>query len=71
MAINKKLIHFKTLADFEQRLASNEILDTSIVYIQDAKMIWTHGTYYADLSKEKADELYQPKGDYKLQKILS
>ena len=56
---------------FEQRLASNEILDTSIVYIQDAKMIWTHGTYYADLSKEKADELYQPKGDYKLQKILS
>lgn len=25
----------------------------------------------AGLSKEKADELYQPKGDYKLQKILS
>ena len=46
MAINKKLIHFKKLADFETRLANNEILDTSIVFIQDANKIWTHGTYY-------------------------
>ena len=44
MAINKKLIHFKTKAAFEAQL--NNILDTSIVFIQDAKLIWTHGTYY-------------------------
>ena len=44
MAINKKLIHFKTKAAFEAQL--NNILDTSIVFIQDANLIWTHGTYY-------------------------
>ena len=44
MAINKKLIHFKTKAAFEAQL--NNILDTSIVFIQDANLIWTHGRYY-------------------------
>jgi hypothetical protein len=43
MAINKKLIHFKNLADFETRKNANDILDTSIVFIQDAKLIYTHG----------------------------
>ena len=46
MAINKKLIHFKTKAAFEAQLAGSNILDTSIVFIQDANLIWTHGTYY-------------------------
>ena len=46
MAINKKLIHFNKLSDFESRLAANEILDTSIVFIKDAKKIYTHGSYY-------------------------
>ena len=46
MAINKKLIHFNKLSDFESRLAANEILDTSIVFIKDAKKIYTHGNYY-------------------------
>lgn len=46
MAINKKLIHFKTKAAFEAQLVGENILDTSIVFIQDANLIWTHGTYY-------------------------
>ena len=46
MAINKKLIHFKTKAAFEAQLAGSNILGTSIVFIQDANLIWTHGTYY-------------------------
>lgn len=46
MAINKKLIHFKTKAAFEAQLTGSNILDTSIVFIQDANLIWTHGTYY-------------------------
>lgn len=50
MAINKKLIHFKTKAAFESQL--NNILDTSIVFIQDANLIWTHGTYYCLPSDE-------------------
>ena len=39
MAIDKKLIHFKTLASFEEQLAAENILDTSIVFIKDAKKI--------------------------------
>jgi hypothetical protein len=46
MAINKKLIHFKTLEKFNTELANGNILDTSIVFIQDAQKIWTHGTLY-------------------------
>ena len=52
MAINKKLIHFKTRAAFEIQLAEHNILDTSIVFIQDANLIWTHGTYYCLPSDE-------------------
>ena len=47
MAINKKLIHFNEKTEFEKRLANNEILDTSIVFVKDSKEIWTHGNYYA------------------------
>lgn len=46
MAIEKKLIHFGKLADFEAQLTAGNILDYSIVFIQDAKKIWTHSTYY-------------------------
>lgn len=46
MAINKKLIHFKTKAKFNEELAAGNILDTSIVFIKDAKQIYTHGQLY-------------------------
>lgn len=48
--INKKLIHFEKLADFQSRLAAGDILNYSIVCIKDAKLIWTHGTYYGGAS---------------------
>lgn len=35
MAINKKLIHFATKANFNVRLANSEIDSKSIVFIQD------------------------------------
>lgn len=47
MAINKKLIHFKQKTNFENEVANNNILETSICFIQDTKEIWTHGAYYA------------------------
>lgn len=46
MAIDKKLIHFKSKSVFNQKLANNEILDTSIVFIKDTQEIWTHGQLY-------------------------
>lgn len=55
MAIEKKLIHFGKLADFKTQLTAGNILDRSIVFIQDAKKIWTHGTYY-DCSEGGASE---------------
>lgn len=52
MAINKKLIRFKTLANFEKNLAEGNILNTSIVFIEDAKKIWTQGSYYSEFQVE-------------------
>ena len=51
MEINKKLIHFKTKQKFNEELANGNILETSIVFIQDSKEIYTHGQYYGDLSE--------------------
>ena len=63
MAIDKKLIHFGKLADFETQLNAGNILNRSIVFIQDAKKIWTHGAYYdcgggssAELEKYDTDK---------------
>ena len=46
MAINKKLIHFKNKENFDTEVANGNILDNSIVFIQDSKEISTHGTVY-------------------------
>lgn len=53
MAINKKLIHFQTLENFNTQLSAGNILDTSICFIKDAKKIWTHGEFY-DCSENEA-----------------
>jgi hypothetical protein len=45
--IDKKLIHFTNLATFKQRLNAGDIKGTSIVFIQDAKQIWTHEQFYS------------------------
>ena len=50
MAINKKLIHFNEKSEFDKRLANNEILDTSIVFIKDSNEIWTHGNLYKSVN---------------------
>ena len=49
MAINKKLIHFKTKENFDNKVANNEILDTSIVFIKDSREIYTHGNTYMSI----------------------
>lgn len=46
MAINKKLIHFKNKQKFNEELANGNILETSIVFIQDTQEIYTHSTFY-------------------------
>ena len=56
MAINKKLIHFKNKQKFNEELANGNILETSIVFIQDTTEIYTHGQLY-DGSKVDLSEL--------------
>ena len=34
------------LTIFKEKLANNEIDADSIVFIEDAKLLWTHGSYY-------------------------
>lgn len=63
MAINKKLIHFKKKETFDQKVANNEVLDTSIVFIQDSKEIHTHGTTYKSVNWSVLEQ-YKPTGQY-------
>lgn len=44
MAIDKKLIHFNTKDTFDQK--KDQIKDTSIVFVKDANIIYTHGEEY-------------------------
>lgn len=46
MAIKKTLVHFKNKDRFNEELENNNILDTSICFIQDTKEIYTHGQLY-------------------------
>lgn len=50
MAINKKLIHFQKKENFEKEVANENILDRSIVFIQDSKEISTHGEVYKSIN---------------------
>lgn len=43
------LLHFKTLAKFNEKLADGTVsADKHLVFIKDAKKVWFKGTYYAD-----------------------
>ena len=44
--IDNKLIFYKTLEAFNNDLGDGKISPTSIVFIKDAKVIWTHGTSF-------------------------
>lgn len=56
MAINKRLIHFKNKENFDTEVANGNILDTSIVFIQDTKEISTHGTVYKTVNWSVLEE---------------
>lgn len=47
MSINKKLVHFSNKDKFIEQLESDNILDSSIVFIKDSNEIFTHGTTYS------------------------
>ena len=64
MAINKKLIHFQNKATFDSELAAGNILNTSIVFIKDAKLIYTHGQLYpCPYTQEELTALFNNKAN--------
>lgn len=56
MAINKKLIYFYNKKDFENEVANGNILDHSIVFIQDSKEISTRGEVYKSINWSVLEE---------------
>lgn len=62
--ITNRFVHFKTKASFTQRLGQGDIQESSVVFIQDANEIWTHGTYYkCNISRAEVEALITSK-DY-------
>lgn len=61
--ITNRFVHFKTKASFTQRLGQGDIQESSVVFIQDANEVWTHGTYYkCDISEAEVIALINSKG---------
>ena len=51
--IDKRFVHFKTRAKFNEALAANEIDSDSVVFIKDEKRVWTHGEFFTPASFSK------------------
>lgn len=61
--ITNRFVHFKTKASFTSRLEAGDIQESSVVFIQDANEIWTHGTYYkCNISRAEVEALITSKG---------
>ena len=47
-------IYAKAKSLFEEKLSAGEVLDEAIVFIEDTKEIWNHGTYFASIEEVAA-----------------
>lgn len=50
--IEQQFIQVKTKSNFETRLKTGDIKDTSIAFIEDSDQIWANGKYYSAIPKE-------------------
>ena len=64
MAIQKKLINFKKRSEFDKQNAAGNILETSIVFIDDSKEIVTHNTTFDCSGGLKESEVREFLNDY-------
>lgn len=60
MAIKKKLIHFRKKESFLNEEGNGNILDSSIVFIQDSREIVTHGAVYKTVNWGMLEREAQP-----------
>ena len=69
-------IYAKTKALFEEQLNKGNILDEAIVFIEDTKEIWNHGTYfghnadfeYLENKLQKQESLLNVLANYNIEK---
>lgn len=56
---NRKFIHFNHLENFNKQIENfpGSILNSQIVFIKDARKIWTHGTFYT-LDERITEDIY-------------
>lgn len=55
--INEQFIQVKTKANFESRLSTGDVKDTSIAFIEDTNEIWAKGYYYScPYTKKELDQ---------------
>ena len=55
--INEQFIQVKTKANFESRLSTGDVKDTSIAFIEDTNEIWAKGHYYpCPYTKKELDQ---------------
>lgn len=58
-----KFFNCETIAGFNSALESGTIEDPCIVFIEEAKQIWTHGQFYScPYTKEEIDNLFNSSG---------
>ncbi len=69
MAINKRVIHFKTKKKFQEALDKGDILSTSIVFIKDTLELYTHEQLYSFADREAFDELVNKVSNLSVQVI--
>lgn len=50
MSGKKRLVYFTSKADYESALASGNIQEDKVVFIQETKEIVTHGTVYKSVN---------------------
>ena len=53
--INNRFLYYKNLNTFTQDLDNGQINRESIVFIEETKLIWTHGVYFGSQAQESID----------------
>lgn len=53
--INNRFLYYKNLNTFTQDLDNGQINREAIVFIEETKLIWTHGVYFGSSSQSGAD----------------
>lgn len=69
--INNRFLYYKNLATFTQDLNNGQINRESIVFIEETKLIWTHGVYFGSNENQELPDLENYVTDTELDTVLN